>query len=93
LRVRTLPPIDRIPRGTYEYEPKVSLLSPLERQRLELAEEHVLADHRRTHGRRSMPDGTTFDMSAYDDFDVLLAFRDRADGTPEFVDFRIYEPG
>jgi hypothetical protein len=31
-------------------------------------------------------------MSAYDEFDVLLSFRDRPDGTPEFLDFTIFDP-
>ncbi len=38
-----------------------------------------------------MPDGTTFDLTAYDEFDALLSFRLRPDGTPEFIDFRFFE--
>jgi len=38
-----------------------------------------------------LPDGTTVDLTAYDEFDVGLTFHDR-DGRPEFIDFVIYEP-
>jgi hypothetical protein len=38
-----------------------------------------------------MRDGTTFDLTAYDEFDVLLSFREAPDGGPEFIDFRFFE--
>jgi hypothetical protein len=38
-----------------------------------------------------LPDGTTLDLTAYDEFDVSLTFVDRG-GRPEFIDFVIYEP-
>ena len=37
-----------------------------------------------------MPDGTTFDLTAYDEFDVLLSFRTGVDGRPQFIDFRFF---
>lgn len=55
-----------------------------------LAEESVLADRSRSHARRALDDGTTFDLTAYDEFGVLLTFRTRNDGRAEFIDFRIY---
>lgn len=39
-----------------------------------------------------MPDGTVFDLTAYDDWDVLLSFRILPNGLPQFIDFRVYEP-
>jgi hypothetical protein len=56
-----------------------------------LAEDSILADTSRTHARRTLADGTTVDLTAYDEFDVGLTFHDR-DGRPEFIDFVIYEP-
>ena len=38
-----------------------------------------------------MRDGTTFDLTAYDEFEVLVSFREAADGMPEFIDFRFFE--
>ena len=38
-----------------------------------------------------MRDGTTFDLTAYDEFDVLLSFRESIDGPPEFIDFVFFE--
>ena len=35
-------------------------------------------------------DGTTFDLSAYEEFGVLLSFHTSDEGTPEFIDFLIY---
>lgn len=35
-----------------------------------------------------MPDGTTFDMTAYREFDVLVSYRDRPESGPLFIDFR-----
>jgi hypothetical protein len=59
---------------------------------LELVEESVLADRARRHARRTMPDGTTFDMTAYDEFDVLVSFRVEPDRRLMFIDFRFYDP-
>jgi hypothetical protein len=56
-----------------------------------LAEESILADVSRMHARRTLPDGTTLDLTAYDEFDVALTFHDR-EGRPEFIDFLIFEP-
>jgi len=38
-----------------------------------------------------MPDGTTFDMTAYDEFDVLISFRDEPAGSLLFIDFKVYD--
>jgi hypothetical protein len=84
--------IDRIPRGTPAYEAKVAALPAEQRATLELVEESVLADRGRTHARRTMPDGTTFDMTAYDEFDVLVSFRTEREGGLLFIDFRFYDP-
>jgi hypothetical protein len=85
-------PIERDPRGTTEYELKVAELSDTDRRTVELAEESVIADRRRTHARRSLSDGTTFDLTAYDEFDVLLSFRILVSGEVEFIDFRLFDP-
>jgi len=90
LRPRTDQPIDRAPRGTAHYEAKVAALHREQREALELVEESILADRTRTHARRSMRDGTTFDLTAYDEFDVLVSFRVDTDGRPQFIDFRFY---
>lgn len=82
--------IDREPRGIPDYELKVSTLAPRDRQILELAEEHVLADRSRTHARRVLADGSVFDMTAYDEFGVLLSSRETPDGHREFIDFRFF---
>ena len=83
--------IDRDPRGIPQYELKVAALNPRGRQILELAEEHILADRSRTHARRVLNDGSVFDLTAYDEFGVLLSFRESPDGRREFIDFVFYE--
>jgi hypothetical protein len=84
-------PIDRDSRGTPAYEAKVAALPAEHRELLELVEESVLADRVRTHARRTMQDGTTFDMTAYDEFDVLVSFREDAAGGLLFIDFKFYD--
>jgi hypothetical protein len=37
-----------------------------------------------------MPDGTEFDVTAYDEWGVLLSFRRMTDGQPQFIDFVIF---
>ncbi|HEY8632742.1 MAG TPA: hypothetical protein VIL50_06265 [Candidatus Limnocylindrales bacterium] len=37
-----------------------------------------------------MPDGTEFDITAYDEWGVLLSFRRLTDGQPQFIDFVIF---
>jgi hypothetical protein len=39
-----------------------------------------------------MPDGTVFDLTAYDEWNVLISFRMLSNGEPQFIDFKIYEP-
>jgi hypothetical protein len=36
-------------------------------------------------------DGTVFDLTAYDEFAVLVSFRVLGDGATEFIDFKIYD--
>jgi hypothetical protein len=36
-------------------------------------------------------DGTVFDLTAYDEFAVLVSFRVLDDGATEFIDFKIYD--
>jgi hypothetical protein len=57
---------------------------------LELAEESILTDLGREHSRRMLPDGTTVDLTVYDEFDILLSFRTRADGETQFIDHKFY---
>jgi hypothetical protein len=83
--------IDREPRGTSVYEEKLAARPPEQRLILELVEESILADRGRTHSRRTQPDGTTFDLTAYDEFDVLVTFRERPGGSLQFIDFRLYD--
>ena len=83
-------PIERLPRGTPEYEAKLSALDPLDRLTVELVEESILADAARSHSRRKLADGTVFDLTAYDGFGVLVSFRLLRDGTTQFIDFKIY---
>jgi len=84
--------IEREPRGTWEYEQKFARLSREDKKTVELAEDSVLADLGRTHARRTLADGTTLDMTAYREFDVLLTFWTAPDGRTQFLDFRLYEP-
>jgi hypothetical protein len=84
-------PIDRTPRGTPDYEAKLADLRPADRLTIELVEESILADTSRSHSRRSLPDGTIFDLTAYDEYGVLLAFRLLREGGTEFIDFKIYD--
>ena len=37
-----------------------------------------------------MTDGTELDLTAYDEWSVLLSFRRLADEQPEFIDFVIF---
>jgi hypothetical protein len=87
-------PIEREPRGGAEYETKVAALAkrdPSAFATLELVEESILSDQARTHRRRSMPDGTTFDLTAYDEWNVMLSFRTSESGRIEFIDYRFFE--
>jgi len=65
-------------------------LDEQDRLTIELVEESILADVDRAHRRRLMPDGTEFDLTAYDDLGVLLSFRRGTDGKPQFLDFVIF---
>jgi hypothetical protein len=85
------PAIERQPRGTPSYEAKLGALSTADRQTIELIEESILSDHARTHSRRTMSDGTTFDLSAYDEWGVLISFRVTPSGEIQFIDLRIFE--
>lgn len=91
LRARATP-IERRPRGTPEYEAKLTSLPPPDRHTIELVEESILSDQGRIHSRRTMPDGTVFDLTAYDEWDVLLSFRILPNGEPQFIDFKFYDP-
>lgn len=88
----TAGPIERQPRGTPEYEQKLAGLSESQRLTVELAEESILSDRARTHSRRTLPDGTVFDLTTYDEWNVLLSFRTLPNGEPQFIDFRLYDP-
>jgi hypothetical protein len=59
---------------------------------VELVEESILADTARTHRRRKLADGTVFDLTAYDEFGVLVSFRLRSNEDIQFIDFKIYDP-
>jgi|GEM_PF-3788310 hypothetical protein len=83
--------IDRIPRGTPDYEAKIAALREEQRATLELVEESVLADRGRTHARRTRLDGTTLDMTAYDEFDVLVTFRVEPGRGLLSIDFMFYD--
>jgi hypothetical protein len=89
---RRATPIERRPRGTPDYEAKFDRLSPGDRETLELVEESILSDQGRTHRRRTMPDGTIFDLTAYDEWDVLISFRIIATAEPQLIDFKFYDP-
>ena len=39
-----------------------------------------------------MPDGTEIDLTAYDEWHVLLSFRRLASGEVQFIDFVLFEP-
>jgi hypothetical protein len=56
-----------------------------------LVEESILADLARAHSRRTLKDGTEFDLSAYDEWGVLIAFRRQVDGRVEFIDFVFFD--
>lgn len=58
---------------------------------VELVEESILSDQGRTHSRRALADGTEFDLTAYDEWNVVLAFRRLPDGQTQFIDFTFYE--
>ena len=55
-----------------------------------LVEEAILADLGRTHRRRIMPDGTEIDLTAYDEWSVLLSFRRLSSGQVHLLDFVIF---
>jgi hypothetical protein len=61
-----------------------------DRLTVELVEESILSDLGRTHRRRVMPDGTEIDLTAYDDWSVLLSFRRLSTGQIEFIDFVLF---
>ena len=50
----------------------------------------MLSDIGRTHRRRIMPAGTEIDLTAYDDWNVLLSFRRLQSGLVQFIDFVIF---
>jgi hypothetical protein len=52
-----------------------------------LAEESILADLARSHARRTLDNDVIVDMSALLEFGLMIAYRLRPDGTPQFVDF------
>jgi hypothetical protein len=82
--------IERQPRGTNAYERKLAALARTDRLTVELVQESILSDLGRTHRRRIMPDGTEIDLTAYDEWSVLLSFRRLASGAVEFIDFVIF---
>ena len=57
-----------------------------------MVEESILSDRGRTHSRRTMPDGTVFDFTAYDEWDVLLSFHVLSNAEIQFIDFKFYGP-
>jgi hypothetical protein len=71
-------PIEREPCGTDDYEEKFARLSRADQRAVSVAEEFVLADTARTHARRTLTDGTVFDLAAYHEFDNGLTL----DGSP-----------
>jgi len=70
---------------------RVASLISWRRRILALAEESILADRAREHARRTLADGTTFDMTAYREFDVLLSFQSNKDGSIVFIDFMFHD--
>jgi hypothetical protein len=90
---RSRPPrIERLPRGTPSYEAKLASLSASDRQTIELVEESILSDLTRAHNRRTMSDGTVFDLTAYDAWDVLISFHVLPSGETEFIDYAFFKP-
>ncbi|HUG30642.1 MAG TPA: hypothetical protein VMQ65_09055 [Candidatus Limnocylindria bacterium] len=79
-----------MPRGTPSYEAKLAALPVGRRQTLELVEELILSDRDRVHARRTLADGTTFDLTAFDEFGVLVSYRSGLNDQIEFIDFRFY---
>lgn len=79
-----------MPRGTHAYEAKLAALPVGQRQVLGLVEESILSDRDRVHARRTLADGTTFDLTAFDEFGVLVSYRSGSDDQVEFIDFRFY---
>jgi len=45
----------------------------------------------RTHTRRTLSDGTTFDLTAYDEYGLLISFVERSGDAPVFIDFSFYD--
>ena len=87
----------REPRGTAEYEEKVDDLDESHLDTLELAEESIISDlaragPARSHSRRVLSDGTMFDLTVYDELNVMLTFRMLDSERPQFLDFRFYDP-
>jgi hypothetical protein len=54
---------------------------------VELVEESILSDHGRTLNRRALADSTEFDLTAYDEWNVVLSFRRLPGGQTQFIDF------
>lgn len=77
-------------RGTPAYEAKLAALPVGLRETIELVEESILSDLDRAHARRTLADGTTFDLTAFDEFGVLISYRSALGDQIEFIDFRFY---
>ena len=61
------------------YATKRALLDDRHRLALDLIEEGIITDQGGSYRRREGPDGTTIDLSGYDEFGLAVAFRCLAD--------------
>jgi hypothetical protein len=53
---------------------------------VELVEESILSDPARTHGGRTLEDGSILDVTALNEFGIVLIFRRREDRSIEFTE-------
>jgi len=84
----TPPPRRRRP----DYEARRSTLSDRLKLALDLIEESIIADPQGTYRRRAGPGATVVDLSGYDEFGLIVAFR-HTDNGPEFIEFTVWSGG
>lgn len=73
-----------------EYEARRSTLDDRLKLALDLVEESIIVDAEGTHRRRLGPNGTVIDLSAYDEFGLLVSYLPDGPDGPEFVEFVIW---
>jgi hypothetical protein len=84
-RIQAIQPRRRTP----EYQRQLDDLPPEGQLVVALAEESIVADIDRVHGRRELGNGLIVDLTSYAEFGVAITYRRLADGSVEFVAFLV----